>query len=194
LTFPFYAQTTIGIFVNSVGDAIRGTLQWASYPRSITVQFPYIISLLRNGTIEVHNIRDQQCVQTLEVQPGIEPRGLCMGHGIKVWAEGLTSRLRQYQWTPPGMEPLENIDCDFLNQQLSRSYIVPTRLLLYNKDSIMGLLATPMIVQADALLDTNRVEAGVAIANQARHNLSTQGGGHGGGRIVSVAAICDIAS
>ncbi|CAO3664445.1 unnamed protein product [Umbelopsis vinacea] len=177
------AHTTIGIFVNSVGDAIRGTLQWASYPRSITVQFPYIISLLRNGTIEVHNIRDQQCVQTLEVQPGIEPRGLCMGHGIKVWAEGLTSRLRQYQWTPPGMEPLENIDCDFLNQQLSRSYIVPTRLLLYNKDSIMGLLATPMIVQADALLDTNRVEAGVAIANQARHNLSTQGGGHGGGRI-----------
>lgn len=111
-----------------------------------------------------------------------------MGHGIKVWAEGLTSKLRQYQWTPPDMVPLDNIDCDFLNQQLSRSYIVPTRLLLYNKDSIMGLLATPMIVQADALLDTNQVEAGVAIANQARHNLSTQGSGHSGGRIVSAVA------
>lgn len=179
-------QTTIGIFVNSVGDAIRGTLQWGSYPRAITVQFPYIISLLRNRTIEVHNIRDQQCVQTLELQPGIEPRGLCMGHGIKVWAEGLTTRLRQFQWTPRDMEPLDNIDCDFINQQLSRSYIVPTRLLLYNRGSIMGLLVTPMIVQADALLDSNQVEAGVSMANQALQNLSAQGGSRGGGRIVSV--------
>jgi hypothetical protein len=180
-------QTTIGIFVNGVGDAIRGTLQWASYPRAITVQFPYVISLLRNRTIEVHNIRDQQCVQTVALHPGIEPRGLCMGHGIKVWAEGLTTRLRQLQWTPRDMKPLENIDCDVINQQLSRSYIVPTRLLLYNKDSIMGLLVTPMIVQADALLDANQVEAGVSMANEALQNLSTQAGSRSGGRIVSIA-------
>lgn len=105
-----------------------------------------------------------------------------MGHGIKVWAEGLTTRLKQHQWSPTDVKPLDNIDCDFLNQQLSRSYIVPTKLLLYNKDSIMGLLATPMIIQADTLLDTNQVEAGVAIANQTHLNLSAHGGG---GRIVS---------
>ncbi|CAM0141457.1 hypothetical protein VKS41_003834 [Umbelopsis sp. WA50703] len=173
-------QTTIGIFVNSVGDAIRGTLQWASYPRSITVQFPYVIALLRNKTIEIHNIRDQQCVQTLELQPGIEPKGLCMAYGIKVWAEGLTTRLKQHQWSPPHVAPLNNIDCDLLNQQLSRSYLIPTRLLLYNKDSIMGLLATPLIVRADALLDTNQVEAGVALANQTQLNLPQ---GARGGRI-----------
>jgi hypothetical protein len=174
-------QTTIGIFVNSVGDAIRGTLQWASYPRSITVQSPYVIALLRNKTIEIHNIRDQQCVQTLELQPGIEPKGLCMAYGIKVWAEGLTTRLKQHQWSPPHVAPLNNIDCDLLNQQLSRSYLIPTRLLLYNKDSIMGLLATPLIVRADALLDTNQVEAGVALANQTQLNLPQ---GARGGRIV----------
>jgi hypothetical protein len=84
------------------------------------------------------------------------------------------------------MEPLDNIDCDFINQQLSRSYIVPTRLLLYNRDSIMGLLVTPMIVQADALLDSNQVEAGVSMANQALQNLSAQGGSRGGGRIVCI--------
>ncbi|KAJ3388102.1 transforming growth factor, beta receptor associated protein 1 [Entophlyctis sp. JEL0112] len=57
----------LGMFVNANGDAIRGTIEWGALPKSVVFQFPYIIALLRNDTVEVHNIFSQELVETLEI-------------------------------------------------------------------------------------------------------------------------------
>ena len=88
------AESQIGIFVNANGDAIRGTLQWSSYPKALCVEFPYVAALLRNHTIEIHNILDQTLLQTMPLDPSIEAKGISFGHGIKVWMDVLAKKIK----------------------------------------------------------------------------------------------------
>ncbi|KAJ3022341.1 UNVERIFIED_CONTAM: transforming growth factor, beta receptor associated protein 1, partial [Siphonaria sp. JEL0065] len=67
LAFATAQMIGLGMFVNSNGDAVRGTLQWSAIPKSIVFQFPYIIALLRNNTLEVHNLFTQELVSTIEI-------------------------------------------------------------------------------------------------------------------------------
>lgn len=66
----------LGVFVTAKGDAIRGTLEWPSIPKSVAFQFPYIISLLRNNAIEIHNLFTQELVQTIHIPVILGPRFL----------------------------------------------------------------------------------------------------------------------
>ncbi|KAJ3121307.1 SPT3 Dosage dependent suppressor of Ty-induced promoter mutations-like protein [Physocladia obscura] len=68
----------LGMFVNSNGDAVRGTIQWSALPKSIVFQFPYTIALLNNKTIEIHELFSQRLVQTVELTASefIDPRFL----------------------------------------------------------------------------------------------------------------------
>jgi hypothetical protein len=68
------ADNQIGIFVNANGDAIRGTLTWSSFPKALCVEFPYVAALLRNNSIEIHNILDQTLLQTIPLDPSMEAK------------------------------------------------------------------------------------------------------------------------
>ncbi|KAI9340831.1 CNH domain-containing protein [Obelidium mucronatum] len=67
LAFTTAQMIGLGMFVNSNGDAVRGTLQWSAVPKSIVFQFPYIIALLKNNTLEVHNLFTQELISTMEI-------------------------------------------------------------------------------------------------------------------------------
>jgi len=58
-------QNTLGLFINTNGDPIRGTLEWPSYPKTVCLDYPYITTLLPNDTIEIHNIESQSLVQVI---------------------------------------------------------------------------------------------------------------------------------
>lgn len=79
-------STTLGVFVNELGEPCRGTLEWASNLRSLgTFQFgcscccnltfffsavvdsQYSIALLYNNTIEIHSIHTQEIVQVVQL-------------------------------------------------------------------------------------------------------------------------------
>lgn len=161
---------TIGIFVNSNGDAIRGTLQWSSYPKALCVEFPYVAALLRNNTIEIHNILDQALLQTIHLDPTIEPKGMTFAHGIKVWMDVLAKTLKRRPWPE-----LEDNDID-LESQLQREIIrystTVARILIYGKDSILAQITTPLTVQVDTLLEQNFIEDAIQLAEQARNTMS----------------------
>ncbi|TFK38020.1 hypothetical protein BDQ12DRAFT_684517 [Crucibulum laeve] len=61
---------TLGLFVTPDGDPVRGTLEWVSYPDSITLDYPYINTLLPNGEILIHHAETQALIQT--IYPGSE--------------------------------------------------------------------------------------------------------------------------
>lgn len=168
---------TIGIFVNSNGDAIRGTLQWSSYPKALCVEFPYVAALLRNNTIEIHNILDQNLLQTIPLDASIDAKGMTFGHGIKVWMDVLAKRLKRHIWPPPSRHH-ENGHYDIdLESQLQREIIrystAAARILVFGKDSVMAQVTTPLIVQVDLLLEKNLVEEAMQLAEQARNTISS---------------------
>lgn len=65
LILSYTGMSTLGLFITSNGDPVRGTLQWPQHPESVCYDYPYITSLLPNGTIEVHAIETQNIVQVI---------------------------------------------------------------------------------------------------------------------------------
>ncbi|KAL8283319.1 hypothetical protein RQP46_005729 [Phenoliferia psychrophenolica] len=60
-------STTLGVFVTEGGDPCRGTLEWSSNLRSLTVDPPYVAALLHNNVVEIHSIHTQEIVQFISL-------------------------------------------------------------------------------------------------------------------------------
>ncbi|SPO23164.1 related to TGF beta receptor associated protein-1 [Ustilago trichophora] len=69
---------TLGVFVKPSGEPAPKLLEWPSHPRSVTYDGNYLVSLLRNDTIEIHGLGHDfvEKVQTLQLPPGLDPRFL----------------------------------------------------------------------------------------------------------------------
>ncbi|CAG8490970.1 5112_t:CDS:10 [Ambispora leptoticha] len=212
----FLLNTIIGQFMSSTGEPVRGTLQWTSFPRSIGVEYPYVVALLRNNTIEIHNVVDQSLVQTVQLDPA-EARTISQGPGIKVWVSALLERLRWENGfafkddddshvsegeNEPALNSRMNDDDSHVSEgenepalnsrkddddskvnsknlpsipeipQLDSIATVPTRIIIAARDSILALAPSPLILQVDSLLDANRIEEGLAHADQAMTRLA----------------------
>ncbi|CAO3630338.1 unnamed protein product [Cunninghamella echinulata] len=165
------------IFLDSKGNAIRGTMQWSSYPKSICVEYPYIAALLKNNTIEIHNINNQQLLQVINLREDMEARGMSFGHGIKVYLDQLANRLYRRPWInkPTSSSTTEEeSDLQFsLKREVARFSTVPARILVYGSTSVMAQIITPLVMQVDNLIDENRLEEAMEMTDQARNTLST---------------------
>jgi hypothetical protein len=164
------ADNQIGIFVNANGDAIRGTLQWSSYPKALCVEFPYVAALLRNNSIEIHNILDQKLLQTITLDPSMEAKGMTFGHGIKVWMDVLAKKLKRHTWQQDEAEDMEL--ASQLQHEIIRYSTAAARILIYGNDTVLAQVTTPLVVQVDNLLENNLVEEAMQLAEQARHTMS----------------------
>ncbi|KAH7886865.1 hypothetical protein F5I97DRAFT_1808164 [Phlebopus sp. FC_14] len=65
LLLSWTGASTLGMFITGEGDPVRGTLQWPSHPLSLCLDYPYITTLLPNGTIEIHSVETQSIVQVV---------------------------------------------------------------------------------------------------------------------------------
>ncbi|PWN49284.1 hypothetical protein IE53DRAFT_388520 [Violaceomyces palustris] len=69
-------SNSLGVFMSPSGEPTPKLLDWPSHPRGVVHSYPYLISLLRNDTIEVHDLRTAERVQRIHLPPGLEPRFL----------------------------------------------------------------------------------------------------------------------
>ncbi|ORY07880.1 hypothetical protein K493DRAFT_403612 [Basidiobolus meristosporus CBS 931.73] len=139
------AQSALGMFVTSSGDPTRGTLQWPSHPRAIGIHFPYVIALLRNNTIQIHNLLDQKLMQSFGFTRNMEVRNLVETNGMVFSAPSILD--------------------------MSQSLPSLATTFLITRDSLMTLAPLPLITQVDSLLDTNRVEEALDVAEDARNTI-----------------------
>lgn len=65
LILSWTGASTIGLFITGDGDPVRGTLEWPSHPEAVCLDYPYVTTLLPNGTIEIHSIETQAIVQVI---------------------------------------------------------------------------------------------------------------------------------
>ncbi|KAF7325882.1 CNH domain-containing protein [Mycena kentingensis (nom. inval.)] len=65
LILSWTGASTLGVFINSNGDPVRGTLEWPDHPRCVVLDYPYVAALLPNRTIEIHSIESQTIMQVL---------------------------------------------------------------------------------------------------------------------------------
>ncbi|CAO1634950.1 unnamed protein product [Sympodiomycopsis kandeliae] len=70
---------TLGVFVQASGDPAAKLIEWDSHPRGLTLDYPNLISLLRDDTIRIHNLETTQMEQTIQLPDLLEPRLLSSG-------------------------------------------------------------------------------------------------------------------
>lgn len=70
---------TLGVFVQASGDPAAKLIEWHSHPRAINLEYPHLISLLRDDSIQIHNVETMQQVQTIQLPDLLEPRLLSSG-------------------------------------------------------------------------------------------------------------------
>ncbi|ORX41634.1 hypothetical protein BCR36DRAFT_363859 [Piromyces finnis] len=74
--FMFVTSTAqgmgLGVFVSPKGDATRGTLQWKYYPNSIAFQYPYVLALMDDNALAIHNILDQKLIQNIYIPKDVQ--------------------------------------------------------------------------------------------------------------------------
>ncbi|KAK3830887.1 MAG: vacuolar sorting protein 39 domain 2-domain-containing protein [Linnemannia elongata] len=156
-------QTAIGIFCSGAGDPVRGTLQWSSYPRALGIEFPYVAALLRGNIIEVHNILDQNLVQTIRFDSALEIRTLVQGPGLAVWMSSLARALVQQSETESQSQ-----------QETNRIATVLARVLFAGKDTVSALVTTPLVLHADNLLQQGFVEKALLLSEKANATISEE--------------------
>nr|VWP00442.1 Uncharacterized protein [Ganoderma boninense] len=69
LILSWTGASTLGVFITGDGDPVRGTLEWPSHPEAISLDYPYVTTLLPNNTIEIHSIETQSIVQVIPAPP-----------------------------------------------------------------------------------------------------------------------------
>lgn len=163
--------------MNAYGEPVHGTMQWSSYPKAICVEYPYIAALLRNQTIEIHNVLDQQLLQIIQLNSSVQARGMAFGQGIKVWMEGLARRLRRRPWKAAEQDVNEEEEANY-RRQVARYATMPARVLVYGRDAVLAQLVTPLVVQVDGLLDNHEIEVALETADQARNTMSADTNTH----------------
>ncbi|OJA12070.1 hypothetical protein AZE42_02171 [Rhizopogon vesiculosus] len=65
LILSWTGGSTLGVFITGDGDPVRGTLEWPVHPLSACLDYPFLTTLLPNGTIEVHSVETQTIIQVI---------------------------------------------------------------------------------------------------------------------------------
>jgi len=133
---------------------------------SVGVEFPYVVALLRNNSVEIHNLVNQKLVQIIQINPSVEPRTISHGFGVRLLVSELLQKL---SWVPLTLhkndeasteaEGTKNGQADEAMEQeknkiMRKISAVPAQVILGGKDSIMALANTPLIVQVRSDLIT----------------------------------------
>ncbi|KAJ2079339.1 hypothetical protein H4R24_003844 [Coemansia sp. RSA 988] len=89
LTSSGEEDTTLGVIVTAMGEALRGTLQFSTYPKAVVYNDPFVVAVFGNGAVEVHDTRspEQTLSQTFfgdvtAVPESRRPRKLCLVAGL----------------------------------------------------------------------------------------------------------------
>ncbi|KAG8938317.1 hypothetical protein FRC03_007411, partial [Tulasnella sp. 419] len=56
---------TLGMFMTSSAEPTRGTVEYPQHPTSLSVDYPYIVALLPNNTLEIHSMEGLSIVAVL---------------------------------------------------------------------------------------------------------------------------------
>ncbi|KAA1075505.1 hypothetical protein PGTUg99_018362 [Puccinia graminis f. sp. tritici] len=169
-------STCLGIFVSSSGDPSRGTLEWPSNPRSVSVDLNHVLALLFNGTIEVHLLATQELVHVISLPDGLDPRSLASAKfGISLPGESYTSQLNTIPFCLE-TRPIPNCAQSSLKAKSSSresclSAATHSRILLVGRDALYALATRTFLAEVETLIKQNRWDDALLLAGRSSESF-----------------------
>ncbi|KAI8447962.1 hypothetical protein BY996DRAFT_4645738 [Phakopsora pachyrhizi] len=168
-------NTCLGIFVSSAGEPSRGTLEWPSNPRSISVDFKHVLALLFDETIEIHLLATQELIQVIKLPSGLEPRTLSTSQ-LGITLPGDTSHFQLTTLTFALSSPADSdrkVSPSIRQSSKSRWNSLSasfSRILLVGKDSLHALATRTLLAEVELLIAHNRWEDALRLVDQPENN------------------------
>lgn len=172
----------LGMFVDLNGDPVRGTLMFSSYPRAMStptptavvlmaaIDFPHLFALMHNFDIEVHSVETQQIVQTIRSPTlSANPTITRIPAGANFCLPAMAEKLLMVPFDSEVVTPPARRDEEI--QIARRLSMVSSRVALASGKTLSTIITSPWFLQADTLLDANRVEEALALAEQASQTI-----------------------
>jgi hypothetical protein len=134
------------------------------------IDFPHLFALMHNFDVEVHSVETQQIVQilrspTLSSSPTITRIPAGANFCLPAMAEKLLMVPFDSEVVTPSARRDEEIQ---ITRRLST---VSSRVALASGKTLGTIITPPWFLQADALLDANRVEEALVLAEQASQTI-----------------------
>lgn len=152
------SPTTMGIFITLEGEITRGTLMFSAYPRQLCVQFPQVVALLSNNTIEVHDITTQESSQVIEVNEGSTLTSSTYEATVVLKKHLETMMLRRN--APSDQEKMNLADLN----QARRISDVRSSLLVKDREGVRALVTDSLLLKIDKLLDDGHLQQALTMA------------------------------
>lgn len=173
-------STCLGVFVSSSGEPSRGTLEWPSNPRSVSVDQNHVLALLFNGTIEIHALATQELLQVITLPSGLDARILSpTKFGVSVPGESFESHLSKLKIilapdraedptaTPSIQSPVSQ-SFDVYGPVASRSSV-----LLIGRDSVHALCTRTLLAEVECLMATHRWDEALRLTEERSQNIAS---------------------
>jgi len=171
----------LGMFVDLNGDPVRGTLMFSTYPRTISIvlplpllilaiNYPFVFAMMQNFDIEIHSVESQQIVQIINsplVTGNANVRRV--PEGSRICLEALAQKLLMVPLNPSQEFPRARRDEEI--QIARRLATISSRIYVNSNTTISCIITTPWLLQADALLDSNRVEEALLLTDRASQTM-----------------------
>ncbi|QRV91636.1 vacuolar protein-sorting-associated protein 39 [Ceratobasidium sp. AG-Ba] len=136
----------IAVFLTPSGDPDGALIEMPYFPIDIALDPPYLIALLPNNTIEIHNytLQPPAIVQVISRPEGFSPHSLVTSHYSYAVAT-----------TPPGLTPPPTPTP--AKDQTPTTY-ARARTVLVSNDAIQSLVPATLLSQAESLLSAGRTK------------------------------------
>ncbi|KAJ2161172.1 hypothetical protein GGF46_001684 [Coemansia sp. RSA 552] len=179
-------EATLGVIVTAQGEAQRGTLQFASYPRAIVYDEPYVVAAFASGRVEAYDSRAPDPMAAQVLLEDAQRMRLSLAARTEVATR--VSRLEVIDtetpeaFAPHRVGPLDQPWTDaFPDAQWRWEAVVGAkqpgagalsrwahaRAVAATQDTVYALARPPLLVRVDNLLRAQRVEEAIRLVEEA---------------------------
>lgn len=132
----------------------------------LAIDYPYVFAMIQNFDVEIHSVESLQVVQIVS-SPVLSGNVTItrVPDGSTICLDMLAQKLLMVPFDPAQEIPKKKKDEEI--QIARRLAMISSRIYIASATTLSSIITLPWILQADALLDLNRVEEALALVDKA---------------------------
>lgn len=150
------ADVTLGVFIKPSGEPSPRLLEWKSHPRSLSYDSPNLISLLRDSTLEIHDLSMEDLSasrkQVIQLPDLLEPR--LLSSGMSLTSIGMDDGGGEFNLKKISMDVFskETVEEEKRDEKIQGSSTTPARVVLGGKNIVQAVCQPSFMIKAGRLL------------------------------------------
>lgn len=134
------------------------------------IKYPHLFALMQNFEVEIHSVETQQIIQTIQSSALSGNATITrIPSGANFCLPTMAEKLLMVPFDSSVVTPAQRRDEEI--QIARRLSVISSRIAVASGRTLSTIITPPWFIQADSLLNDNRVEEALALADQASRSI-----------------------